>query len=112
MDGKFTLTVSNNATIQVSYIGYNTMSIKVGKQTALVIKMEEDSKSLSEVVVVGYGVQKKATITGSVSALQGDNIKKSGSMNITNTFAGQVPGVIATNRTGEPGSDYLIILLY
>lgn len=111
MDGKFTLTVSNNATIQVSYIGYNTMSIKVGKQTALVIKMEEDSKSLSEVVVVGYGVQKKATITGSVSALQGDNIKKSGSMNITNTFAGQVPGVIATNRTGEPDSDYSTLLV-
>lgn len=111
MDGKFSLDVDKDATLVVSYIGFASQEIKVGNQTKLSISLKEDSEALDELVVVGYGTQKKATITGSVSALKGESIKRSGSMNVTNAFAGQVPGVIATNRSGEPGSDYSTLLI-
>lgn len=111
MDGKFSLDVDKDAILVVSYIGFASQEIKVGNQTKLSISLKEDSEALDELVVVGYGTQKKATITGSVSALKGESIKRSGSMNVTNAFAGQVPGVIATNRSGEPGSDYSTLLI-
>ena len=75
------------------------------------IELGEDSQALDEVVVVGYGVQKKATVTGSVSTVKGSDLKTTGTANITNTFAGKLPGVIATNRSGEPGNDYSDILI-
>ena len=76
IDGKFTLEVAPGAVVQVSYIGYNTQEVKVGNQSTLAIQLVEDTQALSEVVVVGYGVQRKVTTTGAVTKLEGDEINK------------------------------------
>jgi TonB-linked SusC/RagA family outer membrane protein len=68
--------------------------------------MLEDTESLEEVVVVGYGIAKKVTVTGSVAQVSGEILKQSPVANMSNTLVGRLPGVIANNRTGEPGSDY------
>ena len=76
IDDKFTLEVAPGAVVQVSYIGYNTQEVKVGNQSTLAIQLVEDTQALSEVVVVGYGVQRKVTTTGAVTKLEGDEINK------------------------------------
>ncbi|WP_456087260.1 TonB-dependent receptor [Parabacteroides sp.] len=106
MDGIFSLSVSENAKLSVTYIGYLDQVITVGKkQTSLNIQLKEDTQALEEVLVVGYGTQKKVTLTGSVVALKGEEITKSPSINIANSLAGRLPGVIINNRSGEPGRD-------
>jgi len=77
----------------------------VGNQSILNVSLNPDAKSLSEVVVVGYGVQKKATVSGSVVAVKGADLQKSPSMNLSNSLAGRMAGVVAVNRSGEPGYD-------
>lgn len=112
IDGNFEIGVpSKDAVLVFSSIGFVTTEIKVGNQKVINLQMKEDTELIEEVVVVGYGVQKKATVTGAVSAIKGDVIKKSGALNVTNSFAGQIPGVIATNRSGEPGNDYSTLLI-
>lgn len=109
-DGNYTLTAPVGSVLLISYIGYQPIEVKAAA-TSQTIKLQEDSQALDEVVVVGYGVQKKATVTGSVSSVKGGDLKASGTANVTNTFAGKLPGVIATNRSGEPGSDWSNILI-
>ncbi|MCD8043059.1 MAG: TonB-dependent receptor [Tannerellaceae bacterium] len=112
LDGEFDLLVKNNqAVLDVSYIGYKSQEVKVGNTTVLKITMHEDVTGLEEVVVVGYGSQKKATLTGSVSQISGDDIKKLAAANLTNTLAGKTAGVIANVRSGEPGEDDAKILI-
>ena len=76
MEGKFSLEVPEGVTLEISYIGYVTQQIKVGNETTLNIILKEDSQALDEVVVVGYGVQKKVNLTGSVSTIQGNELSK------------------------------------
>lgn len=112
VDGKFTLHVSSERSILVfSYIGYSSSEMTIGSRRAIDVILTEDLKQLDEVVVVGYGTQKRASITGSVSSVKGGDLKPSGVANVTNTFAGRLPGVIAVNRSGEPGSDWSNILI-
>ena len=111
-DGNFSLKVSANSTIVISYIGYQSIEvsaahIKAGGQ----ITLKEDTELMDEVVVVGYGTQKKATLTGSVSSIGGDDLKKISTANLTNTLAGKTAGVIANTRSGEPGADDAEILI-
>lgn len=96
-DGNFTLNVSPNATLVISYIGYKTQEIPVSQAKAgrLEVTLREDSEVMDEVVVVGYGTQRKATLTGSVSSVSGDDLKKISAANLTNTLAGKTAGVIA-----------------
>lgn len=110
MDGNYILDAPAGSILVISYIGYEPFEIKATNAT-LQIQLSEDAQALEEVVVVGYGVQKKATVTGSVSTVKGSELKSAGVANVTNTFAGKLPGVIATNRTGEPGNDYSDILI-
>ncbi len=105
MDGRFTLEVAASATIQVSYIGYNMQEIKVGTQSAFVIRMVENTLALSEVVVVGYGIQRKVTTTGAVVKLEGDEINKMTVVNATKALQGLTPGITIIDRGGAPGSD-------
>lgn len=109
-DGNYTLDAPVGSILVISYIGYQSIEVKAvaGVQQ---IRLDEDTQALEEVVVVGYGVQKKATVTGSVSTVKGSDLKTTGTANITNTFAGKLPGVVATNRSGEPGNDYSDILI-
>ena len=111
IDGNFTLDVPAKATLVISYIGYTTVELPVdGKQT-LSITLKEDTEMLDEVVVVGYGTQKKATLTGSISQVGGDELRKLAAVNLTNTLAGKTAGVIANTRSGEPGEDNADILI-
>lgn len=105
IDGNFSLDVSANAVLDVSYIGMQSQEIPVKGKTTFRIVLQEGNIGLDEVVVVGYGTQKKATLTGSVSSVSGDDLKKVAAVNISNTLAGKTAGVIANTRSGEPGED-------
>ncbi len=106
INGLFTLRVSPNAVIKVSYIGYTEQEIAIGNRNRLDIVMTEDTRLIDEVVVVGYGKQKKATVTGSIAQVSGTELKQSPAANLSNSLVGRLPGVIANNRSGEPGNDY------
>lgn len=104
-DGKFSLEVDGeDAILQFTYVGYLTQEIPFQKG-AMKITLAEDQAQLDEVVVVGYGTQKRETITGSVVAVKGEELVKSPALNVSNSIAGRVPGVVATNGSAEPGGD-------
>ena len=105
INGKFTLDIAPGAVIQFSYIGYNTQEVKVGNQSTLAIQLVEDTQALSEVVVVGYGIQRKVTTTGAVTKLEGDEINKMTVVNATKALQGLSPGITVVDRGGAPGSD-------
>ncbi len=95
----------HNATLVVSFIGYQTKEVAVNNQTTLNISLTPDAKALEEVVVVGYGTQKKETITGSVTSVKGAEVTKSPALNVANNLAGRLPGLTTVGSSGEPGND-------
>lgn len=105
VSGAFTLDLSPNAILKVSYIGYADQEVAVNNRKSLEIRLAENTELIDEVIVVGYGTQKKATVTGSVAQVSGEVIKQSPAANLSNSIAGRIPGVVANNRSGEPGSD-------
>lgn len=105
IDGNFALNVPAKGTLVVSYVGYATREIALSGQKNIEVSLSASTESLDELVVVGYGVQKKATLTGSVSSVSGDDIKKVSAANMSNTLAGKTAGIIANTRSGEPGED-------
>jgi TonB-linked SusC/RagA family outer membrane protein len=105
VDGNFSLSVSPEATLVISYIGYRTQEVPAMFNRTITITLEEAAETLEEVVVVGYGVQKKATLSGSVTSVKGDDIVKAPVMNVSNSLAGRMPGVIAISNNSEPGYD-------
>ena len=105
-EGDYALNVAQgNETLVFSYIGYLGQEVPLNGRSSVNITMASDDKMLSEVVVVGYGEQKKETVTGSVATVKGTELIKSPSVNLSNSIAGRMPGVIATNASGEPGRD-------
>ena len=106
-EGDYTLNLARgNETLVFSYIGfYKPGSISRQQRTTINITLASDDKMLNEVVVVGYGEQKKETVTGAVATVKGTDLVKSPAMNLSNSIAGRMPGVIATNASGEPGYD-------
>ncbi|WP_242204245.1 SusC/RagA family TonB-linked outer membrane protein [Aestuariivivens insulae] len=105
-DGAFSLTVANkNAILVVSYIGYATKEITVGEQTNIAIVLEEDAAGLDEVVVVGYGTQRKIDVTGSVSSIKTEELNRAPAPNLANSLAGKLTGVVTTQVSGQPGFD-------
>jgi TonB-linked SusC/RagA family outer membrane protein len=106
IDGSYSLSVPDaNATLVFSYTGFTSQEIALGGRTKLDVTLEQDQLLLDEVVVVGYGIQKKETVTGAVSSLKGADLVKSPAMNVSNSIAGRMAGVVAVNRSGEPGYD-------
>ena len=106
MDGKFTLDVSPNAVLVVSFIGYTEQQIPVGNQTSFTIQIKEDSQALDEVIVVGYGTQKKVNLSGSVSSVDfADQALSRPITNVSNALAGLSAGVQVMQNSGQPGSD-------
>lgn len=95
--------VPSNSTIVFSYIGYQSQEVPVGNQSTINITLKDDTQKLEEVVVVGYGTQKKVTVTGSVASLKGEELKASPTTNLTNGMVGRMPGVIGFQRSDEPG---------
>src|SRR5690606_3815368 len=105
LDGQFLLNdISEQAVLVLSYIGYQSQEVAVGGQSSLTIIMQEDVQTLDEVVVVGYGTQKKVNLTGSVANVGGNEIVKSSATNITNSLAGRLPGITWTKGNGKQGS--------
>ena len=105
MNGYFEFSVAADAVLQVTYIGYNPKEVSASSRQPVAIQLEEDSKQIEEIVVIGYGTQKKISVTGSVVSLKGDEVMKSPSINVANSLIGRLPGVIINNRSGEPGRD-------
>ena len=104
-DGKFTIDAPSNATLVVSYVGYKDREIAVrGRAIIEQIQLESDAMMLDQVVVVGYGVQKKADLTGSVSIVNADELKRVSHSNISSMLEGKVAGVQITSD-GQPGAD-------
>ena len=104
MNGNYSLTAANNSTLVFSYIGYQTVELKASAANG-VIKLKEDSETLQEVVVVGYGVQKKVNLSGSVSAIEGDQIASKPSSDVMSALQGELPGVTILRSSGQPGSE-------
>lgn len=105
-DGSFSIEVSGpNAVLVISYIGYETQEIKVGKTNNLTIALSPSSSSLDQVVVVGYSSQKKATVTGAISTVKGADLVKAPVPNLTAAVVGRVPGLLSVQRSGQPGND-------
>ncbi len=105
LDGKFSLEVSNDAILQVSYIGYTDLNLPVGESSTLNISMREDTQALDEVVVVGYGVQKKMNLTGAISSIKSNEITKTTHASLAQSLQGKVAGFQVRQQAGEPG-DY------
>lgn len=103
MDGNFELNVNKGDVIVISYIGYITQEITYTGQTSLKINLQEDTQKLEEVVVVGYGVQKKANLTGSVASVDTEMIESRPVSSVSAALAGQMPGVTTIQSTGRPG---------
>tara|TARA_R110002050_G_scaffold53118_2_gene120835 strand:- start:73176 stop:76607 length:3432 start_codon:yes stop_codon:yes gene_type:complete len=110
-DGNFSLTVSNkNAVLVISYIGFITQEISVNGQTNLSITLQEDVASLEEVVLVGYGTQKKALVTGASVQVSGENLEKMSAVNALQALQGQSPGVQITSTSGQPGESLKVVI--
>ncbi len=97
--------VMGNEIMQFSFVGMKMQEIAVENRITINVILADESIGLEEVIAVGYGTQKKATLTGSITAVKGDVLQKSTSANFSNALAGQLPGLVVISRTGEPGND-------
>ncbi|WP_280745213.1 MULTISPECIES: TonB-dependent receptor [unclassified Parabacteroides] len=104
IDGKFSLEVPVNAILQVSYIGYTSKEVAVGNQSTLRIILEEDSKTIDEVVIIGYGSVKKSNLTGAVSSIKTTELQQTPITSIDQGLAGRASGVQVTQTSGMPGA--------
>ena len=105
LDGKYSITIDNSVVggvLVFSYIGMSTQEVAIGNQNVINVTLKFDTEKIDEVVVVGYGHQKKASVIGSISTIDMAGVKVPGS-SISSVLAGQLGGVVAMNRTGEPG---------
>ena len=105
VDGRYSIEVPSDGTLVFSSIGYKTFTVKVNGRTKIDVKLENDNELLDEAVAVGYGNQRKITLTGSVTSATGNDLVKNSSANLSQGLAGRVAGVIVNNRSGEPGND-------
>lgn len=107
-DGRFTLDVPENATLQISYIGFVSQNVKVNGRKDITVKLVEDAKTLDEVVVVGYGTMKKSDLTGSVSSITSDNFKLGTDLTPQQLMQGAFSGVNISQNSGKPGGSNTI----
>ena len=110
LDGNFSLNVQPGATLVISYVGYKTQEIAVGSQSVINIDLTEDADVLEEVVVVGYGVQKKKLVTGATVQVKGDDIAKQNTTNALGAMASSTPGVQITQNSSQPGKSYKVYI--
>ncbi|MEX2511912.1 MAG: TonB-dependent receptor [Cyclobacteriaceae bacterium] len=112
IDGNFSLTIGSEAeALVVSFVGMITKEVMIGNQSQINISLDEDTEELEEFIVIGYGTQKKATLTGAVTSVESEQVISNPSINLTNSLSGLLPGLVALNRSGEPGADNSSILI-
>ena len=105
-DGNFKIQVKNeNATLKISYIGMVAQNIRVGNQRNIKVVLKDESQKINEVVVVGYGHQKKESVVGAISQVSSDDLLNTPTANVTQAIAGKIPGVVTTQVSGAPGAD-------
>lgn len=109
-DGNFTLDVPANSILEVTHVGYDKAEVPVSKSGPMVIKLGEDSQALGEVVVVGYGVQKKESLTGSMQVVSAGKLKDVTAPTVENMLSGKAPGVQVSSGSGRPGDAAAIVI--
>ncbi|MCW0483781.1 SusC/RagA family TonB-linked outer membrane protein [Gaoshiqia sediminis] len=107
-DGLYTLKVPADATLEISYIGMKKQLVKVNGQTTLNVILESEAFDVDEVVVVGYGTQKKSLVTGAISKVGGEELTKTSDMRVTQALQGKTAGVVISNNSGQPGDQVSI----
>lgn len=105
IDGAYALEVPADAVLLFSYTGYKAQEISVENRTTVDVVMSTDLAVLDEVVVVAYGKQKKVTVTGAITGVKGEDLIQSPAVDVSNSLAGRLPGVVAIQTSGEPGQD-------
>ena len=105
VNGDFTLSVPRGAVLRVSYIGYTSQEFTVTSQSTLNVQLREDIASLDELVVIGYGVQKKSVVTAAISRVTADQLNNTKPSRVEDVLKGKVSGVQITQSSGQPGSD-------
>ena len=110
-NGNYSIDVPADGTLVFSYVGFATREVKVNNRANIDVAMEASVSELNQVVVVGYGTQTKATLTGAVSSVSISSLKEAPVNNFSNTLAGKLSGVVAINNSGEPGGDGSTILI-
>ncbi|WP_027078094.1 SusC/RagA family TonB-linked outer membrane protein [Maribacter antarcticus] len=110
-DGNFSITIANgNVVLEFSYIGYSTMEAAVNGRSSISVQLAEDATQLEDVVVVGYGVQKKSDVTGSISSIKSEDFNQGVVANPGQLLQGKLAGVNVSNVSGEPGANQNIII--
>lgn len=104
LEGKFTIEASVRSILEISYIGYKTIEVVVGREKQIRVTLEEDTKALDEVVVVGYGTTSKRKTTSAISSVNAESLAKAPTANITQSLAGRAPGLIVTTSGGGIGN--------
>ena len=104
-DGNYSITVDPNATLHISFIGYKDVDVKVNGRTVVNVTMTDDAQTLEEVVVVGYGQQKKESVIGAISQVTSKDLLSTPAANVSQAIAGKIPGVITSQTSGAPGAD-------
>ena len=111
VNGKYSIKVpGNEAILAFSYVGYSIEEIQVGQQTAINVTLKESTNELDQVVVIGYGVQKKKLVTGATVQVKGDDLQKNHVTRIESALQGITPGMTIIKKNGQPGSDYNITI--
>lgn len=106
MDGEYKLDLADGDKVLIfSFVGMKTQEVAVGDQRAINVTLAEDVVGVDEVVIVGYGIQRKVTSTGSVVSTKGESLEQSPGTNLSNNLVGRMPGLTAVTRSGEPGAD-------
>lgn len=105
-NGNYTISVPRNAQLVFSYIGMQQQTVNVGNKHSLDVSLNDDSSTLNDVVVVGYGQVRKQSLTGSVATLKGDELVKAPSTNVSSMLGGRIAGLTSVQTTGEPGADF------
>jgi len=109
-DGNFSVKASSNATLVISYVGYTTQQVPVGGKSNITVTLVEDNTTLNDVVVIGYGVQKKKLVTGATVQVKGDDIAKLNTTNALEAMQSSTPGVQITQSSSQPGKGYRVYI--
>ena len=110
-NGQYKITISKGSSLVVSFIGYTLQEINIANRSVVDVTLKADMQQLQDVVVVGYGTQKKSTLTGSVTSIKSEEILKAPTSNATNSLTGRMPGVFVVQRSGKPGDNQADIFI-
>lgn len=104
-NGSFTISAPSNATLVITSVGYSPEEVRVGNRSTINVQLRSSASELGEVVVVGYGTQRKSTVTGAISSVKAEQLTIAPVSNVTNALSGKLPGLITKQTSGLPGSD-------